>query len=65
MSVRRTGAEPLYCKYVIGVGRGGGSEEGHSPEEAAVEIDLFIIYSFHLAIDRAAFVRSGLCLPLR
>lgn len=25
---------------------GGGSEEGPSPEEAAVEIDLFIIYSF-------------------
>lgn len=46
----------MYCKYVIGVGgrRGGGSEEGHSLEEAAVEIDLFIIYSFHLAIDGAA-----------
>lgn len=43
----------MYCKYVIGVG-GGGLRRGHSLEEAAVEIDLFIIYSFHLAIDRAA-----------
>lgn len=62
--MRGTGAEPLYCKYVIGLRR------GPSLEEAGVEIDLFIIYSFHLAIDREAGLSDlalchDACLPLR